>query len=1149
MRIVVLFILLLLASPLFAQQQLSNLRVKKVVPNSLPIILDALTIIPNSIEVLNFNNSQFTFNNNTQLFKWLGKNSIDTITILYRIYPFNISTVKQINSYDTVMQRFKMAPINNTPINTSLFDWGSVTYGGTIGRGLSFGNSQSAVLNSNLNLTLQGYLADSIAIKAQISDNNLPIQPDGSTQQLNEFDRILVQFSKNNWAIDAGDIDLRETENNFLRFGKRVQGIGIQYKQQLTKKIDHNFFVTGSITKGRYFRHAITPQEGNQGPYKLRGANNEAYFVVIANSERIYIDGQLLTRGLENDYTIDYNTAEILFTNSKLISKDLRINVEFEYADRNYVNALFYFKDDINIGKKLKLQVQHYTNGDNKNGTLNQNLSPQQKQFLFNLGDSIQDAFYPIAGLDTLVGNKILYAKRDTIVGGFSDSVYSYSTNPNFAKYNLNFIDVGEGKGNYLPNYNGVNGRIFYWLAPINGKKQGRFEPVLLLITPKKIEVTSVQAQYKITNFSNIQIKIARSKNNSNLFSNKNKADDTDWANEIQHNTTVKINGKQKLLLNIQTELQFVGKNFNTVERIRNIEFNRDWALPIIVKPSSEQLLGTNLKFVNNINNTLEINLLNYKRSNDYNGLRFLLAQQYINKTWQLNQNIKLTQATGYNQKGYFFRPTINLTKTFKKAFFTNWASEILVEHNAFKNSIADTFDAQSFAFREYRTTLKTDIKKPNLFSIGYYYRGNYFSTPNNMPLTDRSNNIKIDAAITKNNFRQVFVSATFRNVKVFSKSFNYNTLGNANTLLSAIRYQFKEFKNIVVGNINYETGSGQEQRRDFAYIAVPLGQGSYYWIDYNADGIKQLNEFEPAVFPDQKQYLKLYTATNEYIKANFASVGYQINIEGNNIKYKKTQNFLKQISKFTLSSFTNFNKKALAANNKIDFNPLINNQNINNVISYAGNQGHTLYFNKLSNIYGADVNFSKFISRNLLSYGLEAYTQQSKSFKTRYAFNRNVLMRLLLKQTTQSLVTPAFINRNYLIIGQQISPEVNYTFKNIWSINTQLKLENKRNQFGAGQEKLKAISAILDGRYALKNSGFIGSKLTFNYINYTGLVGSTTSFIMLEALQPGRNLLLTLDYTKKLKNGLELQVAYNGRKVGNSKMIHTGTTGIVAAF
>jgi hypothetical protein len=413
----------------------SNIRIKTIIPKADSLKLDSLSIIPNS----------FTTNIPDSLYKldyirsilYLRQPGPDTVKVVYRVFPVRLDMSAQRMNYDSVKNNLYIEPFEfgkeNNTVNKGLFDFGNIEYNGSFGRGISFGNNQDAVVNSNFNLQLNGMLPDSIAIAAAITDNNIPIQPDGTTQQLNEFDQVFLQFSKNNWKLNLGDIDLRQTDLYFLNFYKRLEGVSFQTSYNISPILKASTVVSGSVAKGKFHRNYIdrsnTPGlEGNQGPYRLSGANNEFFFIVLANTERVFLDGELLQRGEDQDYVINYNTAEVSFTPRRIITKDSRIQIEFEYADRNFLNSNLYVYQTIAAGKKVNLRIGAFQNNDAKNSQINQTLDERQRRFLFDLGDSINQAFYPVVSFDSFSKERILYEKVYYTIGTVTDSFYKYST-------------------------------------------------------------------------------------------------------------------------------------------------------------------------------------------------------------------------------------------------------------------------------------------------------------------------------------------------------------------------------------------------------------------------------------------------------------------------------------------------------------------------------------------------------------------------------------------------------------------------------------------------------------------------------------------------------------------------------------------------
>src|SRR5699024_51015 len=52
-------------------------------------------------------------------------------------------------------------------------------------------------------------------------------------------------------------------------------------------------------------------------------------------------------------------------------------------------------------------------------------------------------------------------------------------------------------------------------------------------------------------------------------------------------------------------------------------------------------------------------------------------------------------------------------------------------------------------------------------------------------------------------------------------------------------------------------------------YLKVEPGQGVYKWVDYNGNGIQELDEFEIAEFPDEAEYIRVLLPNQHFVQVN----------------------------------------------------------------------------------------------------------------------------------------------------------------------------------------------------------------------------------------------------------------------------------------
>ena len=184
------------------------------------IHIDSMSIDASHFSIAQIDSSTYTLYPFASVLVWKKKPSQDSVQINYRILQTQLGKKynhKKVSNMSMYLGRGNN-PYYEMDANTSnsIVDFGNMDYAGSLSRGINFGNSQDVVVNSQFNLQLNGMLGDSIEMQASITDNNIPFQPEGNTQSLQEFDRVFIQFKKSNAKLMIGDHDLLRPKSYFM---------------------------------------------------------------------------------------------------------------------------------------------------------------------------------------------------------------------------------------------------------------------------------------------------------------------------------------------------------------------------------------------------------------------------------------------------------------------------------------------------------------------------------------------------------------------------------------------------------------------------------------------------------------------------------------------------------------------------------------------------------------------------------------------------------------------------------------------------------------------------------------------------------------------------------------------------------------------
>ena len=452
---------------------------------------------------------------------------------------------------------------------------------GSIVRGFSVGSNRDLSLSSGFRMQLAGKLAQDVDVTAALTDENSPIQPEGTTQTLREVDKVYVEIKHPQYSATLGDFNLQIDQKEggeFGRLNRKLQGASgtASFERIAGSDIDGSVTFTGATARGKYMTNQFQGMESVQGPYLLTGANGENRLVVIAGSERVYLNGELMTRGDVNDYTIDYASGEVTFSSRRLITNASRIIIDFEYSDEQFVrNLVGGTVSGKMFGDKLKLNASFVQEADDPDSPVDVTLNDTTRAILRQSGaDRMKASVSGIARLDSVKGQYIL---QDTLINGRHYPILLYAPGDSLAFYSASFSPVDK-----VPDTSAGYERIAAGQFRFAGIGQGSYLPLQFLPMPQLHQVFDVNGQVSLTSDFSVSGEYAMSNFNQNRFANQDSSSlqGTAFTFAARYNPKrLLIGGKNIGEVDAHISERFVDRRFVPLDRANEVEFNRKWNL------------------------------------------------------------------------------------------------------------------------------------------------------------------------------------------------------------------------------------------------------------------------------------------------------------------------------------------------------------------------------------------------------------------------------------------------------------------------------------------------------------------------------------------------------------------------------------------
>lgn len=1048
------------------------------------------------------------------------------------------------------------------------FEGSRLQRSGSITRGVLAGNNRDVQIESGLRMQLSGEIVDRVNVQAVLTDENTPILPEGTTQRLDEFDRVFIEVDAPVGRAQLGDFDLAFPGTEFARFNRKLQGINVATSVAGRGNAfgGGSVIVAGATSRGIFRSQEIEPIDGVQGPYRLEATTGERFIIVVPGSEVVYLDGVRLTRGETNDYVIDYATAEITFTPNRLITSDRRITVEFQYSMNQFTRTL--------IGTQVQSGWWQRADGTPRVrfGTTFLR-EADSRQFGAEFGLTAADSLLLVGddgrgevlsdGAERVVFDPeapyTQYVRQPVEVGGVQDTAYVVlqSAPPDSVPvYRVRFSRVGEGNGRYVREGQQVNGIVYVYRGP----GRGDYEPVRILPRPKEQRLLDLHGDVSPLPGLVLFGEWAQSVFDENRLSVLDGADDLGnayLAGLRLEPTEIGFGRVDAGKVSAEFRRRFTGAHFTPFDRIRPVEFGRQWNL--IERPvdfSSEP--GA---YGDEVIDEGFIQLDATSRSS----LRLEAGRIALGDAFSAERREAVLRAAEGRLPQVDYRLTYITSRDTLAAQDGVWLRQLgavrqpllggrLVPGVEFEQERrrqrvfgTDSLARRSFSFVEVRPGI-TWTTTPLEAGLELELRDEDEWTAGVVQDASRSWTLQTHLKYRPNNTFSTDGSLGYR-VRRFTEHFRINEQREDNESV-VIRWnsRFQPFRRAVDVNWTYEALTERTPTLQEIYVRTGPELGQYVWEDFDNDGIVEIDEMIPERTPNEGSFVRTYVPSDDLIPVINVDARLRLELDPSRLWTRPTQAWKRWLSNVATRTTIDVDEKSRNPNlREIYLLDLRRFRDPEFTMNGRLRVAQDVFLFRNTPRYGVDVSFNQLRGLNRFTAETEERFLNTWRAEARYRPTVHWGVKVVGAFERNRVFSDTISTRQYDIASRRLEPEVS------WNIRQAVQLISAV-QFAQKTDALKQRSATilklpLEARFTRVRRLQLSARGEMARVSVDGEAVGLAQYELTDGRGPGTSFLWNVTGNYVLNQYLRASFSYDGRAPADAPVIHTMRLQLSAVF